>query len=99
MTGQGLRVVAHIRAKAGKEEDLKRLLLGLTEPTRKEAGCREYQLYQNNDDPQDLAFVEEWESDAALDAHLQTAHITSALAILPALTEAAPDIRRYSLVG
>lgn len=99
MAGQGLRVVAHIRAKVGTEERLKQVLLSLTAPTRQEAGCHEYQLYQNNDDRQDLVFVEEWESDAALDAHLQTAHIKKALEVLPELTEAPPDIRRYSLVG
>ena len=75
------------------------MLLGLTGPTRREAGCLQYQLYQNNQDSQDLVFVEEWESDAAVDAHLQTIHIRNALALLPDLTEAPPDIRRYSLIG
>jgi quinol monooxygenase YgiN len=71
----------------------------LIEPTRKEAGCISYELLQNKQDPTDLTFVEEWESDAALDAHLATEHIREALSKVPDLVAAEPDIRRYSLVG
>jgi len=99
MGDERIKVVAHIRAKAGKEEEMKKMLLGLIEPTRKEAGCRQYELYQNKQDAADLTFVEEWESDAALDAHLQTPHLQEALVHVPVLASVPPDIRRYRLVG
>ena len=94
-----IKVVAHIRAKAGKEEEMKKVMLGLIEPTRKEAGCLRYELYQNKEDAADLTFVEDWESDAALDAHLQTPHFQAAVAQIPLLAGVPPDIRRYRLVG
>jgi quinol monooxygenase YgiN len=94
-----LRVVARIIARPDKVVELRLLLAGLIEPTRKEAGCISYELLQNNQDPTDLTFVEEWENDAALDAHLATEHIREALAKVPDLVAAEPDIRRYSLVG
>ena len=94
-----LRVVAHLRAKAGKEEELQNLLRGLIAPTRKEAGYLEYRLYQNKSDAQDFTFVEEWADDAALDAHLASPHLVEALARIPELLEAEPDIRRYRLIG
>jgi quinol monooxygenase YgiN len=94
-----LRVVAHLRAKAGKEEELKALLCGLIAPTRQEAGYLEYQLYQNKADSQDFTFVEEWESDLALDAHLASPHLVSAIARLPELLEGDADIRRYRLIA
>ncbi|MEW6211281.1 MAG: putative quinol monooxygenase [Acidobacteriota bacterium] len=94
-----LRVVARIIARPDKVEELRSLLAGLIEPTRKEPGCISYELLQNRHDPVDLTFVEEWESDAALDAHLATEHIREALAKVPKLVAAEPDIRRYSLVG
>jgi len=99
MGDERIKVVAHIRAKAGKEEEMKRVLLGLIEPTRKEAGCRRYELCQNKEDAADLTFVEEWESGAALDAHMQTPHFQAALVQIPSLAGAPPDIRRYLLVG
>ena len=90
-----VRVVAHIRARAGKEEELKRVLFRLLDPTRKESGCREYKLYQNRQDPQDLTFVEEWDTDAALDAHLESPHLETAVAAMVDLVEEEPDVRRY----
>jgi quinol monooxygenase YgiN len=74
------------------------ILLGLVGPTRAEPGCITYELLQNRHDPTDFTFVEEWEGDAALDAHLSTEHIKDALSKLPGLLAAEPDIRRYSVV-
>ena len=99
MGDERIKVVAHVRAKAGKQEEMKKVMLGLIEPTRKEAGCLRYELYQNKEDSADLTFVEDWESDAALDAHMQTPHFRAAVAQIPALAGAPPDIRRYRLVG
>ena len=99
MSNERIKVVAHVRAKAGKEEEMKKVMLNLIEPTRREAGCLRYELYQNKEDAADLTFVEDWASDAALDAHMQTPHFLAAVAQIPALAGAAPDIRRYRLVG
>ena len=94
-----LRVVAHVTSLPDKIEESKALLSGLISPTRQESGCITYELLQNNADPAQFTFVEEWESDAALEAHLQTPHLTAALAKIPVLLAAPPDIRRYSLVA
>ena len=94
-----LRVVARIPAQPDKVDELREVLTGLIAPTRQEAGCILYELLQNNADPTDFTFVEEWESDAALDAHLETDHIRAALARFGDLLSGDPDIRRYSLVG
>jgi quinol monooxygenase YgiN len=96
MQNDAVRVVARVVAKSDKVEELRALLRGLLEPTRKERGCVTYELLQNKTDPTDFTFVEEWASDAAVDAHLQTPHVQRALAKLPDLAAAAPDIRRYA---
>jgi quinol monooxygenase YgiN len=94
-----LRVVAHITALPDKIEEAKAVLIGLIAPTRQESACITYELLQNNADPAQFTLVEEWESDAALDAHLKTPHLEAALVKMPALVAAPPDIRRYSLVA
>jgi quinol monooxygenase YgiN len=58
-----------------------------------------YHLYQNAAEPNDFTFVEEWASDAAIDAHFTTPHLQHVLANAPALLAAPPDIRRYRMVG
>jgi quinol monooxygenase YgiN len=94
-----LYVVAHIRAKQDKQEEMRDVLTGLIAPTRKEAGCIRYELFRNNADPQEFTFMEEWVSETALEAHLQTPHLKSALASFPSLGEGAPAINRYSLIS
>lgn len=94
-----LRVVARIQAQPGKIMEVREALLALIEPTRKEAGCITYQLLQNRDDPSDFTFVEEWTSDACLDAHAVSDHLREARSKLAPLTVAKPDIRKYDLIG
>ena len=94
-----LRVVARITARPDTVAETQALLTGLIAPTRAEDGCISYMLLQNNADLADFTFVEEWESGAALDAHLRTPHLAAALEKIPALLAAAPDIRRYSVVA
>ena len=96
---QTLCVVAHIRAKKEKQEELKAVLTALVAPTRKETGCIRYQLYRNVQDPQDFTFVEEWVNDAALELHLQTPHLKAALLSIAQLGEGSPSINRYTAVA
>jgi len=99
MTNQTIRIVAHIIALPNKVEELKVVLLELIEPTHQEAGVIEYKLLQNQDDPTDFTFVEEWASSQALNTHLDSPHFQAAAAKLEGLVTAAPDIRRYHLVA
>lgn len=94
-----MRVVARIKAKPETVDRLGSLLASLVAPTRKEAGCIAYELLQSEADPTDFTFVEEWTSGSALDAHMQTDHISKALSMIPDLTAAPPDIRRYRLLA
>ncbi|MBD2437657.1 putative quinol monooxygenase [Nostoc sp. FACHB-110] len=99
MTNQRVHVVAHVEALPDKLEELKAVLLGLIEPTRQERGAIKYELFQNQSQPTDFTFIEEWESDEALNTHLASPHLQAAAAALAGLTAAPPDIRRYYLVA
>lgn len=98
--GKGsVRVVALFQAKAGRADDLKAFLLKLRAPTLQESGCLQYELHQNASNPHDIAYIEEWASHLAIDAHLQSAHIQKALPLVEEFLAAPPDIRRYSRVS
>ncbi|MBD2495732.1 putative quinol monooxygenase [Nostoc sp. FACHB-280] len=99
MSNQTLRVVARLIALPDKVEELKALLLSIIEPTRQEAGVISYELLQNQSDPTDFTFVEEWTSAEALDTHLNSPHLQAALVKLEGLVATAPDIRRYNLLA
>jgi len=90
-----MKVILRLSAKPDKVDELKRVLTGLAAPTRQEPGCLSYEIFQNLADPCDFTFVEEWASDAALDAHWQAPHTQDALARGVPLLTASPDDRRY----
>ncbi|MEH2249314.1 putative quinol monooxygenase [Nostoc sp.] len=100
MTNQTIHVVARFVALPDFVEELKAILLGLIESTKFEAGVIKYELLQNQSDPTDFTFVEEWESAAALATHLASPHLQAAIAKLEGLI-AAPleDICRYSILA
>lgn len=94
-----LHVIARLTARSNTVAELQTLLLSLIEPTRQEVGCLRYELLHNTADPTDFTFVEEWVSEAALDAHSNTPHLQAVLTQAPPLLAMAPDIRRYTVIG
>jgi quinol monooxygenase YgiN len=99
MLDSPLRVVARIKAKSDKIEEVRDLLRSLIDPTCKEEGCLSYELLHNRKDPTDFTFVEEWENEAALDNHARSDHILAIGAKLREAVAEAPDIRTYTVVG
>jgi quinol monooxygenase YgiN len=70
-----LTVIARMRAKAGKEQELRNALVALIEPTSKEKGYVNYDLHQGVEDPRWFFFYENWDSAEDLDTHLQAPHL------------------------
>ncbi len=94
-----MTVVATFQARVGKEAELKAALLGLLAPTRKEAGCLNYDLHESPEDPARFLFHENWTSKAHLDAHLQSAHIQVLLPRVDELCTAFPEIKIWERIG
>ena len=91
-------VVARWTAKAGREEELKNVLLTLVAASRRELGCYQYDLLRSNADSRDFCFVERWENDKALDQHAASEHLKIARAQAEPLKEGPADVRRYHIL-
>lgn len=74
MTGQ-LTVIAHLRALDGQIEETRAFLTGLIAPTRAEPGCIEYWLHQDDEDPAEFTFYENWTNRAEWDKHMEMPHL------------------------
>lgn len=98
MTSSRTRVVARLRAQPGEETELKSVLEGLIEPTRAEAGCLHYELWQNRADSSEFTFIEEWASDEALASHGESDHIRQGRERLRDLLVEPMDLRRYDRI-
>jgi len=70
-----LTIIAKIEAKPEKLDEVKSAVLKLLEPTRKERGCIQYDLHQDNEKTEVFIFVENWESQELWDAHMQSSHL------------------------
>jgi len=81
-----LHILAQITAKPGREADVRRGIESLVAPTLAEPGCRQYVPYESN--LPGKFFVDEiWDSQAALDAHMQTPHFLEIAARFPDLLD------------
>ncbi len=66
-----ISVIAQIRAKSGHEDDVRKMFTAVVGPSQKEAGCISYHLFEDKHYTGSFFTIEEWESEAALDTHLQ----------------------------
>ncbi|MBY5922601.1 putative quinol monooxygenase [Ferrimonas balearica] len=74
-----LTIVANIIAHPESAELVKTELLKLIEATRAEAGCVQYDLHQDNDNPAHFLFFENWQSRALWRDHMASEHIKAYL--------------------
>ena len=79
-----LKVIARGELKQGAMETLAPLYRELIEKTRQEKGCKEYGFFLDLEDETKCCFVEIWETDEALAAHIKSEHFTR---IFPQLRE------------
>ncbi|BDY04550.1 putative quinol monooxygenase [Ferrimonas sp. YFM] len=82
-----LTIVAHIKANADKIELVKSELLKLIATTRAEAGCINYDLHQDNDNPAHFLFFENWASREAWQDHMANDHLKAYLAAVEGAVE------------
>jgi len=99
MTSKPITVTAAFQARPGKESELKRVLSGLLGPTRQESGCLNYDLHASKQDPAKFLFHENWASQSALDAHLQSSHVKALLPRVEELCSEFPLILVWEKLG
>ena len=72
---KALTIVATIKAKPDKIDLVKTELKKLIAPTLKEAGCIQYDLHQDNQNPAFFLFFENWESRELWQDHMNNTHL------------------------
>ncbi|MEY8095894.1 putative quinol monooxygenase [Falsihalocynthiibacter sp. S25ZX9] len=70
-----LTIVANIKANPDQIELVKAELLKLIDATRAEAGCVNYDLHQDNENPSHFMFYENWDTRELWQTHLNAPHI------------------------
>jgi quinol monooxygenase YgiN len=86
-------LVATLVAKPEKRSELLDILLGQVAPSRAEAGCLNYDLHCDKEDPNVFVFYENWVNREALDRHLEEPHLRPLMARRDELLAKPIDLR------
>ena len=92
-------VLAHFKAKPGKEGILKDELLALIGPTHCEEGCINYDLHQSAEDAALLMLYENWTSKKDLDDHLAMPYLQEFLGKADDLLAEPVSIALYQMIS
>ncbi len=92
-------VFATIKAKAGKEDEVREALLALVPPTHREEGCINYDLHQSDSDPGTFMFYENWKRREDLNEHLRKPHIQDFLVRVETLLDRPVDIQMFRKIS
>lgn len=69
-----ITIVAKVDLKEGKKEDFKKAAQPLIDGSQGEAGNVSYDLYEDIENDNVVAFIEVWKNAAAIDSHNETDH-------------------------
>jgi len=70
-----LLLTAYVECGPENRDALRAAAAVLAASTREEAGCIEYNFYENTEEPGRFVFVELWRDNAALEAHFAAPHL------------------------
>lgn len=87
-------LIATLTARPETRDEFFRLLVDQVAPTRSEQGCIDYNLHVDAADPCVFVFYENWQSQADLDAHMETDHLKPLLSQIDRLLARPIDVRR-----
>jgi quinol monooxygenase YgiN len=92
-------VVAEVRAKPGKEKELRSATLTLVTQVRAEPNNLLYFLHEDRESPGHFVFYEIFATQADFEAHNATPHVQAWFAKLPALAEGGVKVLRMEILG
>lgn len=78
-------LTAVIESKTAHRDEVRAALLNMVTESRKEPACLQYDLYQDDNNPNVFVFQEIWESREGLDAHNAQPYIQAFVASLEKL--------------
>jgi quinol monooxygenase YgiN len=87
-------LIAKLRAREGMEAQAEAALHECQAGTHQEPGAYVYALHRDDSDPRVFVMIESWEGDAAMDAHVASAHVQALQAKSPEIFDGELEITR-----
>jgi quinol monooxygenase YgiN len=100
MANDGLGVVVSVSVERDRVDEFVALVVRtMIEPTQTVPGCIRYELWQDREQPERFAIIEEWESEEAQAAHLASDWLQPVIAALQPLASAPFGMQRLRKAG
>jgi|APSaa5957512622_1039677.scaffolds.fasta_scaffold118056_1 quinol monooxygenase YgiN len=94
-----ISVVAKIKAKAGQEEELKKIVTDTMTKVEDEEGTLVYRFHQNAGDPTEFLFFEVYKDQESLGVHGQTDYFKAMGNAMKDMLDGAPEFGMYTEVA
>lgn len=95
MSDNNICIVAKFTARAGKADDLKKVLNAGVKPARAEEGCLHYDLYRSIEDGNVFLFHETWRDAQAVETHGGQPHFKTLMADAEPLLAQPPEVQKF----
>ncbi|MFG6074797.1 putative quinol monooxygenase [Erwinia sp. OPT-41] len=95
MSDKNVRIVAKFTARAGKADELKKVLNAGVKPARAEEGCIHYDLYRSVEDGNVFLFHETWQDAQAVETHGNQPHFKTLMADAEPLVAQPPEVLKF----
>ncbi|NQT59770.1 MAG: antibiotic biosynthesis monooxygenase [Bacteroidetes bacterium] len=93
-----LKVLVYFQSVKGKESALRNILLELKKNSMKEEGCTGFELLQDDNNPDQYSFIEEWATRQHFTAHLNAPHLEESNEKLALVLAKKQEIVVYTLI-
>jgi quinol monooxygenase YgiN len=91
--------IGRVRTNADLRDQLVSIGQRVASASRSEPGCISYQVCQDTESDYDYVFVEEWESEDALQQHFRTPHVAEFMAAIREAIVAPPDVKFHTVAS
>lgn len=98
MANEPVTVVVRLKAKAGKEAQVRQELFSLLAPTRAEQGCLNFDMHEDPNNPALFLFHENWTNEDRLKQHFETPHIKRWIKLAETLLAEPLDLTKWRKV-
>lgn len=92
-------VIGRVSTDTAKRAELIDVAQNVASASRQEDGCISYRIYEDTERANDFVFVEEWETEEALQQHFRTPHIGEFMQAIPRTIVAAPDVKFHQIAS
>ena len=98
MSDEKIVLIARLKVKADKIEQARSAAIAIVEPSRKEAGCINYDIHQSIEDETIFLWHETWVNKAALDEHFATPFFQEFFKIVEQVAAEPPQINLTKMI-